>query len=79
MICRECPEGKRYAKGRVYCMLYGIIIREDCPCLPKRRKKDESGGGAANLRGGSEDETGLHTDGSSAAGSVPGVLSGSGE
>lgn len=79
MICRECPEGKRYAKGSVYCTRYGMIIREDFPCIPSRRKKDESGGGAADLRGGSEDETGLHTDGSSAAGEVPGVLSGSGE
>ena len=80
MICRDCPEGRRYAKETVYCIQYGMIIREDYECLPERRKKHEpGGGGAADLRGGREKETGLHDHGSSAAGEMPGVLSGSGE
>ncbi len=29
MICRNCPEGRRYARGSVECLPYGMIIRED--------------------------------------------------
>lgn len=29
MKCRECPEGRRFARGSVECLLYGFIIRED--------------------------------------------------
>ena len=29
MKCRQCPEGRRFARGSVECPYYGIIIRED--------------------------------------------------
>ena len=29
MICRNCPEGRRFARGSVECRPYGMIIRED--------------------------------------------------
>ena len=29
MKCKECRKAKRYAPGSMYCLLYGIIIRED--------------------------------------------------
>lgn len=29
MICRNCPEGRRFARGSVECRRYGMIIRED--------------------------------------------------
>jgi hypothetical protein len=79
MKCRECPDGKRFASGSVYCITYGMIIREEYRCLAERRKRHESVGGTADLRHGSEDETGLHTDGSGFAGPVPEFLPGSGE
>ncbi len=32
MKCKECAEGKRFADGSVYCIHYGMIIREDHEC-----------------------------------------------
>lgn len=29
MKCGKCPGGRRYAKGSVNCLRYGMIIRED--------------------------------------------------
>ena len=29
MKCKNCPGGRRYAKGSVNCLQYGMIIRED--------------------------------------------------
>lgn len=29
MKCGRCPEGRRFARGSVECLLYGMIIRED--------------------------------------------------
>ena len=29
MKCKQCPEGRRFARGSVECLLYGFIIRED--------------------------------------------------
>ena len=29
MKCRECPEGRRFARGSIECLRYGMIIRED--------------------------------------------------
>ena len=29
MKCKRCPEGRRFARGSVECLLYGMIIRED--------------------------------------------------
>jgi hypothetical protein len=32
MRCRECPAGRRFSAGSVFCLQYGIIIREDHEC-----------------------------------------------
>lgn len=29
MKCKQCPEGRRFARGSVECPYYGIIIREN--------------------------------------------------
>ena len=29
MKCKQCPEGRRFARGSIECMLYGMIIRAD--------------------------------------------------
>ena len=29
MKCRDCPEGRRFARGSVECLRYGIILRAD--------------------------------------------------
>lgn len=79
MICRDCPKGRRYGRGSVYCRQYGMIIREDFPCIQRRKRNDETGGGDADPRDGGEEQTGLHENGAGAAGTVSGVLPGSGE
>ena len=32
MICKNCPEARRFAEESMYCLLYGIIIRENHEC-----------------------------------------------
>ena len=32
MKCKQCGQGKRFADGSVYCIHYGMIIREDHEC-----------------------------------------------
>lgn len=32
MTCGKCPEGRRYAEGSTYCVLYGMIIRDEHEC-----------------------------------------------
>lgn len=32
MKCRNCPEGRRFAEGSTYCVLYGMIIRDEHEC-----------------------------------------------
>lgn len=32
MKCKQCGQGKRFAHGSVYCIHYGMIIREDHEC-----------------------------------------------
>ena len=32
MICKNCPEGRRFAAGSVNCLKFGMIIREDHEC-----------------------------------------------
>ena len=29
MKCRSCPEGRRFARGSIECLKYGMIIRAD--------------------------------------------------
>ena len=47
MICKNCPEGRRFARGSIECLLYGIIINENHKCTReggKRHDRDESDG-----------------------------------
>ena len=79
MRCGECPAGKRISRNGhrcVYCLLYGIIVRESHECTRddwkryKRPDDDDKSIGA---------ETEIQEDGCGPAGAVPGVLPGSGE
>ena len=76
MKCRECARGKRFAEGSVYCILYGMIIREGHECERAgflQRGRDEDHGPEDG------DETGIRQDGGGDPGGVPGILPGSGE
>ena len=44
MICRDCGDGRKFAKGTVYCRYYGIYIRDDAECV--RSGKDDAGSAA---------------------------------
>ena len=71
MKCKECAHGRRFAKGSVNCILYGMIIREDHECRGKgviRRDGDDDHGEDR------EDETELSKNRGGTAGEVPGVL-----
>ena len=64
MKCRECVQGRRFGDDGVYCVLYGMIIRENHECRQKggrRRERDE--GDREEVRGGTE----IHEDSSGAA------------
>ena len=53
MKCRDCAEGRRFSAGSVFCLQYGMIIREDHDCTQKGgrlRERDE------DQRGESEDK-----------------------
>ena len=76
MICRECPEAKRFAPGSVICLFYGMIIREDHECTLERGKQHERDG---NYREHGEDGSGLQEDGEFRADGVSRVLSAAGE
>ena len=41
MICRECPDGRKFAKGTVYCVFFGMYIRDDMECV-RSGKNDEA-------------------------------------
>ena len=66
MICKDCPEGRRFAEGSVYCILYGMIIRETHICTRDGGNRHE---GESNHGG----------DGVGAVPEMPGLLRGSGE
>lgn len=76
MICKNCPVGRRYAAGSIYCLLYGMIIRDDHECTREGGKRHERYEGDP---GEERKETGLQEDGWDAADSLPGLLSGAGE
>lgn len=76
MICRDCPEAKRFAPGSVICLFYGMIIREDHDCKLPRGIWHERNGNHREL---SEESSGLQEDGEPDSGGVPGVLPGAGE
>ena len=76
MTCGKCPEGRRFAKGSIYCVLYGIIISEKHICTRDGgNRHDRDGDHSTDGEGKAE----LQDDSCGADGSVPVVLSGSGE
>ena len=68
-----CPEGQRYAQGSIYCVLYGMIIREGYTCRMCRKEGGEKSEDGDQDIGG-EDGTEIQGIGGNAAGTVPGVL-----
>lgn len=44
MKCKECPEGRRFAKGRTYCVLYGMIIRDEHECTREGGRRHDGDG-----------------------------------
>ena len=77
MHCRECAEARRFAKGSVYCILYGMIIREDYKCTLKGSKRHEGRDDGPDDTAQAEAE--IYGQGRETAGEMPGVLQGSGE
>ena len=50
MKCRNCPEGRRFTAESVYCIRYGMIIREDHECrqIYEGVERVETEGGVEN-------------------------------
>lgn len=52
MKCKDCPEGRRFARGSIECPQYGIIIRADHEGTREGCKEHEreqlKGGGNTN-------------------------------
>ena len=76
MICKRCPEGRKYAEGSVICRFYGMIIRDSHECTLERGKKHERDN---NYRHEGYDGPTVRENGSWFAGGVPEVLGESGE
>ena len=77
MICRECPEGRRYAEGSIFCTWYGIIIRENHECSREGGKRHDGEPGIESRNGTNRAE--LQQNGGNAAGGMPGVFQSAGE
>ena len=76
MTCKECRKAKRYEPGSMYCLLYGIIIREDHEGNLKGCEDDD---GDPDLRRKSKDGTEIRGQRGNAADELPRVLQGTGE
>ena len=76
MTCKECRKAKPFAAGSMYCLLYGIIIREDHEGNLKGCEDDD---GDPDLRRKSTDGTEIQSKRGDAADELPGVLSETGE
>ena len=76
MTCKECRKAKRYAPGSMYCLLYGIIIREDHEGNLKGCEEDD---GDPDLRGKGTDGTEIQGQRGNAADELQRVLQGTGE
>ena len=74
MICKNCPEGRRYARGSVNCILYGIIIREEHECIREGGKRHEGAAPAADHGDNGEDRTELRDDGWAAVDRLQGIF-----
>ena len=42
MKCGRCPEARRFAEGSMFCMPYGMIIREEHICRFERGKRHDA-------------------------------------
>ena len=69
MKCKDCPDGRRFAVGSTYCVLYGIIIRDEHECTLEGGKRHDRG--AADHSEGQRKEAELQKDGGADAGAVP--------
>ena len=64
MRCRECAEARQYMRGSVWCVQYGIILREDHECTREGgKRRDGAEGDGEEFR----EETELPEDGCGAA------------
>lgn len=41
MICKECPEARRFGDDGIYCLQYGMILREGHECTLETGKRHE--------------------------------------
>ena len=41
MTCGRCPEGRRFAQGSTFCVLYGIIISDKHKCTLEGGKRHD--------------------------------------
>lgn len=80
MICRECPKGRRFAQGTVYCRFFGMYIRDDMKCV-RSGGDDEARAAGGDQDPGEErnDGAAIPQDSAGTAGQVPQLLRGSGE
>ena len=76
MTCKECRKAKRFAPGSMYCLLYGIIIREDHEGNLKGCEDDD---GDPDLRRKGTDGTEIQGQRGGTADELPRVLQGTGE
>ena len=76
MTCKECRKAKPFAPGSMYCLLYGIIIREDHEGNLKGCEDDD---GDPDLRGKGTDGTEIQGKRGNAADELQRVLQGTGE
>ena len=65
MICKECPEGRKFARGSVSCIRYGMIIRENHICRLDGGKRHDSPDDDHGERG--EDGAEIQHDGTGTA------------
>ena len=76
MTCKECRKAKQFAAGSMYCLLYGIIIREEHEGNLKGCEDDD---GDPDLRGKGTDGTEIQGKRGNAADELQRVLQGTGE
>lgn len=74
MICKNCPEGRRFGADAINCLLYGMTIRENHECTREGGKRHDRAAEDHDRSGDGEnaDETGGGRRGS--AETVPGIF-----
>ena len=76
MTCGKCPEGRRFAEGGVYCLIYGMIISREHKCTRTGGTRHDGDGDHSED---GEREAEAQEDSCGAAEQMPGILRGSGE